>query len=449
MASATIDPEMMHLCNILVTDPATHGDSLQVSQWVTYTITSDAGSVTRRYSDFTWLSEILNITIPGCIIPSLPPKQTVGRFINEFIQARRRGLERYLYRLVEHPDLSLSEHLKSFLTADDKAFQECMRTSQSLKPKTLKLFQVSLKSKCNTYMVTGKSAELEKDAGSIAVDEMLEYIMKVDTIMNTLVASAQSLTERSRKTSQSLHDFGQGFVSYGLAEGDALGQMMSRVGAVIDQLSVTAGDHASAEMRTLLEPLGEYNRALESVKASISLRAERRQQYVQILTQIDALQLQYAKLTGVAGKETQAGQKEQAIEGEQKKADKVKGEFELITARLLRDFAVFQARKCREMKEILLGFVDLQIKYHQQSITTWEGVSPILNSTEFHEPNSWGPMPSKEEDVWRETATAPATPQPPQAPAREEGAAAEAAVSAEQAPAPVEPQFADDEVVGI
>jgi len=435
---------MPHLNNIIITDPATHVDNMNMQQWVTYTISSDAGSVTRRYSDFTWLSEILNITVPGCIIPSLPPKQTVGRFVNEFIQARKRGLERYLFRLVEHPDLSLSEHLKAFLTAEEKPFQECMRTSQSLKPKTLKLFQESLKSKWNTYMVTGKSIELEKDAGSIAVDEMLEYIMKVDAIMGTLVASAQSLTERSRKTSQSLHDFGQGFVSYGLAEGDALGQMMSRVGAVIDQLSVTAGDHASAEMQTLLEPLGEYSRALDSVKSSISLRAERRQQYVQILTQIDALQVQYAKVTGVAGKESQAAQKEQAIVAEQTKADKVKGEFELITARLLRDFAVFQARKCREMKAILLAFVDLQVLYHKQSIATWEDVTPILNNTEFPEPASWEAMPAKDEEVWRETgtATAPTSPQPPRAPEQDE-------LEARQQDGEAALPFDDDEVVGI
>jgi len=433
---------------------------MNMQQWVTYTITSDAGSVARRYSDFTWLSEILNITIPGCIIPSLPPKQTVGRFVNEFIQARRRGLKRYLFKLAEHPDLSLSEHLKMFLTAEEKAFQEWTRSSQSLKPKTLKLFQESLKSKWNTYMVTGKPIELEKDAGSVAVDEMLEYIMKVDSIMTTLVTSAQSLTERSRKTSQSLHDFGQGFVSYGLAEGDALGQMMSRVGAVIDQLSVTAGDHAAAELRTLLEPLGEYSRALESVKASISLRAERRQQYVQILIQVDALQLQYAKVTGVAGKEPQATQKELAIEAEQKKADKVKGEFELITARLLRDFAVFQARKCREMKSILLAFVDLQVQFHKQSISTWEDVGPILNSTEFPQSSTWEPMPSKDEEVWRDTATAPASPQPPPAPSgdaldtRDAGGSAEAADAATAHETRAESEagalpFTDDEVVGI
>ena len=96
---------MQHLSHIQVTDPATHADSMQVQQWVTYTVSSDAGSVSRRYSDFTWLSDILNISIPGCIIPALPPKQQLGRFVNEFIQARRRGLERYLHRLAEHPDL--------------------------------------------------------------------------------------------------------------------------------------------------------------------------------------------------------------------------------------------------------------------------------------------------------------------------------------------------------
>jgi sorting nexin-1/2 len=419
---------MQHLSHIQVTDPATHADSMQVQQWVTYTVSSDAGSVSRRYSDFTWLSDILNISIPGCIIPALPPKQQLGRFVNEFIQARRRGLERYLHRLAEHPDLSQSDFLKSFMTADDATFKRCVNDSQSLKPKTLKLFQDSLKSKWNTYVVTGKPVELEKDAGSIAVDEMLNYILKVDSIMNNMVKSTESMTEKSRKSSQSLHDFGLGFVSYGEVEGDVLGQMMSRVGKVIDQLAVTAGDHASAEIQTLLEPLSEYGRAMESVKTSISVRSDRRLQYIHILTQIDALNVQYAKVAGVPGKEAAAAKKEQEIDAEQKNANNIKAEFDLITSRLLRDFAEFQSRKCREMKSILLAFVDLQCNYHRQSIAAWDAVTPILNSTEFPERGAWETVPTHSAAAsignantgWREAGSGQqASIQPPKAPTEE------------------------------
>ena len=260
----------------------------------------------------------------------------------------------------------------------------------------------TIKSKWNAYVVTGKHLELEKDEGSVAVDNMLEYITKIDSIMTRLVSHAQSLTERSRKTSQSLHDFGQGFVSYGLAEGDALGQMLTKVGAVIDQLSVTAGDHASEEMQQLLEPLGEYSRSLESVKYSISVRSERRQQYVQELTQIDAHHIAYNKLLGQQGKEALATSKEKQIEESQAKADSYKLEFDLITVRLLKDFAAFQQRKCQEMKAILLGFVELQILYHRQSMATWEGVTPILANTD---------LTADAGKVWAEAAEAHATSQ--------------------------------------
>jgi hypothetical protein len=303
--------------------------------------------------------------------------------VHEFIQSRRRGLEKFLYRVLEHPDLSPSPYVKSFLLDEDAAFKECVRQSEKLKPKRLDRIGDSLKSTWNAYVVTGKHVELESDEASTAVDNMQVYINQIDALMAKLVDKAQALTERSRKTSQAMHDFGQGFISYGLAEGDVLGQMLTRVGAVIDQLSVTAGDHASEEMQKLLEPLAESSRSLESVRYSITLRADRRQQYVQELQQLEAHQLAYSKVLGQAGKETQALNKERQVEESLKKTEALKAEFDLITVRLLKDFAAFQSRKCREVKAILLNFVELQIAYHRQSMSTWESMTPILANTEF------------------------------------------------------------------
>jgi sorting nexin-1/2 len=99
---------------VTVTDPLKcEGSGIGEVGYITYRVnyTSDvpdfvgSGSVTRRYNDFCWLSEILNLTVSGCIIPSLPPKQTVGRFSADFVNGRRRGLEKFMQRLCLHPEL--------------------------------------------------------------------------------------------------------------------------------------------------------------------------------------------------------------------------------------------------------------------------------------------------------------------------------------------------------
>lgn len=51
-------------------------------------------SVIRRYSDFVWLSDQLAKDVPGSIVPPLPEKAVVGRFSAEFVESRRRLLEK-------------------------------------------------------------------------------------------------------------------------------------------------------------------------------------------------------------------------------------------------------------------------------------------------------------------------------------------------------------------
>ena len=65
-------------------------------------------SVLRRYSDFEWLYSILAHDHPGIIIPALPEKQTVGRFSPEFVEQRRRALERFMAKVTGHQVLSES-----------------------------------------------------------------------------------------------------------------------------------------------------------------------------------------------------------------------------------------------------------------------------------------------------------------------------------------------------
>jgi hypothetical protein len=77
-------------------------------------------STERRYSDFVWLLDCLIRRYPFRLLPSLPPKavQYQGHFIGQdegFLERRKRGLERFLNSLVNHPVLSKDAILLKFL----------------------------------------------------------------------------------------------------------------------------------------------------------------------------------------------------------------------------------------------------------------------------------------------------------------------------------------------
>jgi hypothetical protein len=79
-------------------------------------------SVFLGYSDFLWLQERLEDVFPGVIIPPLPPKNSLGRFDDAFIESRRMLLERFINRIVNHLKLRKSTFVEIFLRAPEGAF---------------------------------------------------------------------------------------------------------------------------------------------------------------------------------------------------------------------------------------------------------------------------------------------------------------------------------------
>ena len=79
----------------------------------------------------------MSFEFPGCILPPLPEKQAIGRFSSEFIESRRRALERYLQRVAKHPDLSYSTAFVTFLQeADDTVFNKFKDDLKNGRPKS-------------------------------------------------------------------------------------------------------------------------------------------------------------------------------------------------------------------------------------------------------------------------------------------------------------------------
>ena len=89
-------------------------------------------SVLRRYSDFLWPWERLHHERAGAIVPPIPEKQPVGRFSPTFVEERRMQLERFLRRVIVHPELADAACLDTFLRADDLTFQSAKASAENV-----------------------------------------------------------------------------------------------------------------------------------------------------------------------------------------------------------------------------------------------------------------------------------------------------------------------------
>ncbi|KAJ3804056.1 hypothetical protein F5876DRAFT_83860 [Lentinula aff. lateritia] len=75
-------------------------------------------TVQRRFSQFVILHTALTRRLPGISLPPLPEKQYSGRFSEDFVEARRGDLERYIRKVVRHPVARYAEVVMWFLSCE-------------------------------------------------------------------------------------------------------------------------------------------------------------------------------------------------------------------------------------------------------------------------------------------------------------------------------------------
>jgi sorting nexin-1/2 len=116
--------------------------------------------VTRRFNDFNWLHDQLNFSFPGAIVPPLPEKQTVGRFTPEFVESRRRSLEKFIARIACHKELCNAPAFISFLKLDENELGRLKDVCKQEKEKSSKGVKGWFESKVNTLSVSNNQVKL-------------------------------------------------------------------------------------------------------------------------------------------------------------------------------------------------------------------------------------------------------------------------------------------------
>lgn len=110
----------------------------------TYTITVPIMNlkVSRRYSDFEWLRQILVNIFSSSVIPPIPKKNKIGgdRFNEGFLEKRTRTLEKFLNLLLEDPNIKASQILYDFISIEEEnKFNEKKKSYNNYKlPQALK-----------------------------------------------------------------------------------------------------------------------------------------------------------------------------------------------------------------------------------------------------------------------------------------------------------------------
>eukprot|EP00602_Paraphysomonas_sp_CaronLab_P003556 CAMPEP_0185028212 /NCGR_PEP_ID=MMETSP1103-20130426/13844_1 /TAXON_ID=36769 /ORGANISM="Paraphysomonas bandaiensis, Strain Caron Lab Isolate" /LENGTH=449 /DNA_ID=CAMNT_0027562561 /DNA_START=1 /DNA_END=1350 /DNA_ORIENTATION=+ len=370
---------------VTITDPLKQSDSF--GSYMIYKVNTTTNhskfqfsefSVLRRFSDFVWLHDQLNFSYPGAIVPPLPEKQAVGRFSTEFVECRRRALEKFMSRVTKHTTLKDAECLQAFLQADDVAFSQSKEEFRLEREKVSGTLASWFETKVNALTATNSQGGLEKNAADLKFEEILQYVSQLENQMESVSKHTSNLVKQNRALANALFEFGQAFTWLGQSEGDALGAALTQMGNTADQLSVLATENAESECVMLEEPLEEYVRMLASVKMAMKRRQEKKAMYVNAILDLESKQSSFSKVRGVPGKEDVANAKLALVEKSQSNVESARVEYEEVSERLLEEFDRFKREKAEDMKLILLNYVNLQIQFNRKAEKAWGDLIPYL-----------------------------------------------------------------------
>lgn len=392
---------------ITVSDPVQHAEG--VNKYTSYRIdvrpqgadlsqTQGFTAVLRRYSDFVWLFEKLHDERAGAIVPPLPEKKPTGRFNPQFIEDRRRSLERFLRRVAVHPELQGCNCVDTFLRADDVTFHAAKHSKNNvvLQQSTMmgsmvpgappQLMPKPKKEGFKRWFAETKtsiSGDLVRSPDDELFEEIQRYVHGLDSQMKNVQKQASALVVKGKEIANGLFEFGLAFNLLGQSEADALGDALGKVGETADRLSVLSAEHADREASEFEDPLVDIIKTIHSVKMALQKRHEKRLTYSTCLQSVESKNHSLAKSRAQIGMEAKAYGLEMSLRRAQDNAELARDDFAATSQRVLREVDRFKRETAEDTRRTVLEYIQMQVEYNKRMEEIWAGLIPQLERVQL------------------------------------------------------------------
>ncbi|PIA59189.1 hypothetical protein AQUCO_00400217v1 [Aquilegia coerulea] len=377
--------------SVSVTDPVKLGNGVQA--YISYRVITKTNFpeyqgpekiVIRRYSDFVWLRDRIFEKYKGIFIPPLPEKSAVEkfRFSAEFIEMRRQALDVFVNRIASHPELQKSDDLRTFLQAEEETMERArFQETGIFKKKPADLMQIfkDVQSKVSD-VVLGKEKPVEES--NPEYEKLKHYIFGLEDHLAEAQKHAFRLVKRHRELGQSLSDFGKAVKLLGACEGKSFGKVFSDLGTKSESLSVKLQKEAHNLLMNFEEPLKDYVRAVQSIKATIAERANAFKQQCELAETIKLKEINLDKLMLIRSEKV--GEAE--IEYKELKADSEEASqrFEMIVRLMNEEIVRFQEQKTLDVGLAFHNFAKGQAQLANEIADAWRGLLPKLEACSSH-----------------------------------------------------------------
>ncbi|KAG5052495.1 hypothetical protein JHK87_004693 [Glycine soja] len=371
--------------SVSVTDPVKLGNGVQA--YISYRVITKTNFpeyqgpekiVIRRYSDFVWLRDRLFEKYKGIFIPPLPEKSAVEkfRFSAEFIEMRRQALDVFVNRIASHHELQQSEDLRLFLQAEEETMER-LRSHETgiFKKKPADLMQIfkDVQSKVSD-VVLGKEKPVEESDPEY--EKMKHYIFELENHLAEAQKHAYRLVKRHRELGQSLSDFGKAVKLLGASEGNALGKAFSELGMKSEILSAKLQKEAHQLLMNFEEPLKDYVRAVQSIKATIAERANAFRRQCELAETMKLKEINLDKLMLIRSDKVAEAEHEY----KEAKSEQATKTFEMIVKLMNEEMGRFQEQKTLDMGIAFHEFAKGQARLANGIADAWRSLLPKLEA---------------------------------------------------------------------
>nr|XP_046207464.1 sorting nexin-18-like [Oncorhynchus gorbuscha] len=329
-----------------IDDPTKQTKFKGMKSYIAYklTPTHTQTQVNRRYKHFDWLYARLVEKFPVISVPHIPEKQAAGRFEEDFISKRRKGLIWWMNHMTSHPVLSKCDVFQHFLTCnstDEKSWKQGKRKAEKDEMVGANFFlTISTPSGPPLDLV---EVESKIDGFKAFTKKMDDSVVQVNATTNEFARKQiTGFKKEYQKVGQAFKVLGQAFELDQQAYSVGLNQAIAYTGEAYDAI----GDYFAEQPRHDVDPLMDLLQLYQGHLANYP----------------DIIHVQKGALTKV--KESQKHVEEGKMDAPQ--ADGVNERCNIISFATLAEIQHFHQVRVRDFKAQMQQYLTEQIGFFQK-----------------------------------------------------------------------------------
>jgi len=290
----------------------------------------------------------------------------IDRFSVDFLEYRRRELEKFLKRAVEHPLLSQSRHLQLFLEAPETELGDAKTVQQP--PGMASQFASFFGMKITNTL----SPPVEMDPW---FQSKTRYINTLEIQLNGLATHFNNLLVKNNELAEQYMNVSDGCRGLSATEKESdqrLSENYSAVSQVYFQMQTLNIELSQQSKISFLDTIRDYTRLISSAKDMLNFRNDKMSIYQEALVAYKNKKDKLDKL-----KETNAPLPPNAeieVQKLENDAQKKKDLFDSVSKTARSELERFESQKSKEFVEAISSLVQANMNFQVRAVGLWKGL---------------------------------------------------------------------------